>query len=58
VAWGPNGLAQSNYTVYSNTWATFINALKNDPNHTANDNTAIANLPSSPLATDLDPFHR
>jgi hypothetical protein len=55
VAWGPNGLARSNYTYYSNTWATFINALKNDPNHTANDNTAIANLPSSPLATDLDP---
>jgi hypothetical protein len=55
VAWGPNALAQSNYTMYSNTWATYINALKNDPNHTANDNTAIANLPSSPLATDLDP---
>jgi len=41
--------------LYSNTWATFTNALKNDPNHTANDNTAIANLPSSALATDLDP---
>ena len=55
VAWGPNALAQSNYTEYANTWANFITALHNDPNHTANDNTAIANLPSSPLATDLDP---
>ena len=54
VPWG-GLLAQSNYTYYSNTWATFTNALKNDPNHTANDNTAIANLPSSALATDLDP---
>jgi len=50
---GPNGsalsggtLAQSNYTIYTLAYASFITALTGDKK-TANDNVAVANLPAA-----------
>jgi len=54
AALGSNTLAQSNYVFYAETWNSYINALKADAK-TANDATAIANLPASPFATNIDP---
>jgi hypothetical protein len=45
-ALGANTLAQSNYTVYSQGYNTYINALKADAT-TGNDATANANLPAA-----------
>jgi hypothetical protein len=45
-ALGSNTLAQSNYTLYSQVYGTYITALTNDKT-TANDNTAVANLPAA-----------
>jgi PEP-CTERM motif len=50
----PNTLAQSNWNYYFEPFNTSLNALKND-SKTQNDATAVANLPTNPLATNLDP---
>src|SRR5262249_51672160 len=57
----PNGnplaggiLAQSNYTIYSIPFNTYTAALIGDLK-TANDTTAVANLPGSALAARIDP---
>jgi hypothetical protein len=57
----PNGsplsgglLAQSNYTVYAMSYGTYVNALIADKK-SANDNIAVANLPGSALATNMNP---
>lgn len=56
----PNGtalaagtLARSNYVVFAPVWANFRNALILDAT-TANDASAIASLPASPLARDIE----
>jgi hypothetical protein len=51
---GSNTLAQSNFVFYPIPWNTYISALKTYAT-TANDRTAIANLPAGPLATNIDP---
>jgi hypothetical protein len=51
---GANTLARSNYVFYAEPWNTYINALKADAT-TANDATAIASLPASSFATNVDP---
>ena len=51
---GSNTLAQSNYTLYSEPFNTYINALLADAT-SPNDQIAIAHLPASPLATKIDP---
>ena len=58
---GPNGsalpggtLAQSNYTLYAESWNTYMTALIADGT-TANDLMAKPFLPVSPLATNIDP---
>ncbi len=47
-------LARSNWNYYFRPFNTSLTALKND-SKTANDATAVANLPANPLATNLDP---
>ncbi|MDP9098345.1 MAG: fibronectin type III domain-containing protein [Verrucomicrobiota bacterium] len=47
-----NVIAVSDYVVYSPSWNTFISALQADAK-TANDATANASLPSSPLSTSI-----
>jgi hypothetical protein len=56
---GPSGtplsggtLAQSNYVIYTEPWATVINAIEADATST-NDSTANSSLPASPLTTSL-----
>ena len=58
---GPDGsplpvgrIAQSNYTVYSQASSVYTTALAADTNKSANDITALASLPGSPLATKVD----
>jgi hypothetical protein len=52
---GAGALAQSNYVIYTGfSWATYINALTADAK-TANDATANASLPASPLSTNIIP---
>lgn len=51
---GPGTLAQSNYTIYSIAWNTFINALVADAK-TADDATANASLPGSALSASIVP---
>jgi len=46
--------AESEYVVYYVRWTTFINSLKND-GQTANDTSANADLPITPLTTNLVP---
>lgn len=45
---GSNTLARSNYTVYGSAWNTYMGALVAD-RKTANDNTAVANFPTTAL---------
>lgn len=52
TALGSGTLAQSNYTVYALGYSTFTAALTADAK-TANDTSAVASLPGSPLATDM-----
>lgn len=51
-ALGATTLAQSDYTVYAGSYDTVVGALRADST-SANDATAIANLPASPLANDM-----
>ena len=51
-ALGSNTLAESNYTVYFRPWNLYMNALVADRT-TANDNTAIAHFPASPISTNM-----
>jgi hypothetical protein len=51
---GANNLARSNFVFYFEPWNTYVNALKADAT-TANDATANANLPASPLTTTIRP---
>jgi PEP-CTERM motif-containing protein len=51
---GANTLAQSNYTIYSELYDTYTNALIADAK-TRNDATAKAHLPGSALAMNIDP---
>jgi hypothetical protein len=57
----PNGSAlagttvgQSNYTLYADPWNVYMTALRNDPNKSANDLLALANIPIPPLAPDFE----
>jgi hypothetical protein len=47
-------LGRSNYVIYTIAWNTYINALIAD-SRTANDTTANASLPASPLSTSIVP---